>query len=88
MRRQQAQRPQLVWIAALLGFDAGLADQPGASRFRELGPSSRTRQVVNCLERSYSLDPTRTARDPLTVDAQRCGNLGHSAPVRQMQDDS
>jgi hypothetical protein len=40
MRRQQTQRPPLVWIAALLGFDAGLADQPGASRFRELGPSS------------------------------------------------
>ncbi|WP_424139807.1 hypothetical protein [Roseomonas chloroacetimidivorans] len=40
MRRQQAKRPQLMGITALLGFDAGLANQPGARRFRDVRPPS------------------------------------------------
>jgi hypothetical protein len=74
-------------IATVLGFDAGLPDQPGARRLGDVGRSSRTRQVVDGLEWSHRLHPARTAGDALAIDAQRRGDLGRIAPVGQVQND-
>ena len=74
-------------IATVLGFDAGLPDQPGARRLGDVGRSSRTRQVVDGLEGSHRLHPARTAGDALAIDAQRRGDLGRIAPVGRVQND-
>jgi hypothetical protein len=87
MGRQQTQRPQLVGVAAFLGLGAGLANQPSPRGFRDIRRASRTPQVVDRLERSYRGNPSGTARDPLAVDAERCGSLTGAAPIGQVQDD-
>jgi hypothetical protein len=87
VRGQQAQRPQLMRIAAVLGLDAGFADQPGPCHLANLRRSSGTGQIVDRLERSHRRDATRASRDPLAVDTQPRRDLAGIVPVRQMQND-
>ena len=79
MGGQQPQRPQFVRVASFFGLSAGLADQPSPRRLCDVRRSSRTRQVVDCLKRSHRGNPSGTARNPLAVNAERCGRLTGAA---------
>jgi hypothetical protein len=83
---QQAQRPKLVWVAAVFGFGAGFADQPGVRRLRDIRLPSRARQVIDGLERSHGGHAADASGDPLAVDAEGCRDLAGIVAVGQVQD--
>jgi hypothetical protein len=76
-----------VRITAIFWFGTGLADQPGPRRFGNIRLPSRTRQVVDGLERSHGGHPADASGDPLAVDAEGCRDLAGIAAVGKVQDD-